>query len=169
VSGVATSTGTGRSTPGGVEVTLVARGRASATERLAVLAFSAGAMVLLGLARSIRPDGRGFGTHEQLGLPPCGLMQLAHIPCPSCGMTTAFAHAVRLEVVEAARAQPFGLLLAALAAVAAALGPVAAVAGVRVTGVLSPAGARRLALGFLGGILAAWAYKIAVVLWMVPA
>jgi hypothetical protein len=33
-------------------------------------------------------------------------------PCMTCGMTTAFAHAVRLEPLEAAKAQPAGLVIA---------------------------------------------------------
>ena len=35
-------------------------------------------------------------------------------PCPGCGMTTCFSHFVRGEFVAAARANPAGILLAAL-------------------------------------------------------
>jgi hypothetical protein len=52
---------------------------------------------LLFVATSVRPDPRGYGTHEQLGLAPCGFRTLFHIPCPTCGGTTSFAHFVRGE------------------------------------------------------------------------
>jgi hypothetical protein len=66
------------------------------------------------LAASVEPDPRGFGTHQKLwsGLRPCTFIQLFHIPCPSCGMTTCFAHFVRGQWFAAARANPAGLLLA---------------------------------------------------------
>jgi hypothetical protein len=164
----AVATGTGAGTAARPAVTLVAPGRATTLERLVVLGFALCAIAVLAVAWSLAPDARGFGTHEKLGLPPCGLMQVAHIPCPSCGMTTAFAHAVRLEVVEAAKAQPFGLLLAWLAALTGALGPIAALAGTRISGALSPLASRRVALALLGGLLASWLYKIIMVVWMVP-
>jgi hypothetical protein len=50
---------------------------------------------LLFLATSVEPDPRGYGTHEQLGLAPCGFRTLFHLPCPTCGGTTSFAHFVR--------------------------------------------------------------------------
>ena len=52
---------------------------------------------LLYLATSVQPDPRGYGTHEQLGLAPCGFRILFNIPCPTCGGTTSFAHFVRGE------------------------------------------------------------------------
>jgi hypothetical protein len=73
------------------------------------------ALVLLApliLATLVTPDPAGHGTHEQLGMPACGWAMYFGRPCVTCGMTTAFAHAVRCELVAAARAQPMGLLLA---------------------------------------------------------
>ncbi|NBO19844.1 MAG: DUF2752 domain-containing protein, partial [Proteobacteria bacterium] len=48
----------------------------------------------LGLSnvRWLTPDARGLGTHEQLGLPPCGFYLWYGLPCPSCGMTTSWPH-----------------------------------------------------------------------------
>jgi hypothetical protein len=71
------------------------------------------------LAVSVEPDPRGFGTHQKLwpGLRPCTFMVLFDIPCPSCGMTTCFAHFVRGQWVSAARANPAGVLLALVCAV----------------------------------------------------
>ncbi len=47
-----------------------------------------------------------------LGLEPCGMLQMTGVPCPTCGMTTAFAHGIRGQWVAGFRAQPFGLVLA---------------------------------------------------------
>ena len=62
-------------------------------------------------AAMFRPDPRGLGTHEQLGFPPCSFHRLTGVPCPGCGMTTAFAHTVRLQFAQALRANLFGTLL----------------------------------------------------------
>ncbi len=66
------------------------------------------------VARSLSPDPRGFGTHQQFGLPECTVRLMFDRPCPGCGMTTCFSHFVRGEFVAAARANPAGLLLAVL-------------------------------------------------------
>lgn len=62
-------------------------------------------------ATTLSPDPVGHGTHTQLGLPPCGFLTATGLPCPGCGLTTSFSHMVRLEVVGAARANPFGVAL----------------------------------------------------------
>ena len=69
------------------------------------------AAVLVGgfvLAVYLNPykDGRIWfeGTHQQLGLPPCTVLDWFGIRCPSCGMTTSWAHMVRGQVLAAARA-----------------------------------------------------------------
>lgn len=53
-----------------------------------------------------------MGTHRQLGLYRCTWPTMLGIPCPTCGMTTAFAYFVRGRLIAAFRAQPFGLVLA---------------------------------------------------------
>jgi hypothetical protein len=83
------------------------------TTRAALFAW---AMFLLSgfvVARTLDPDPRGFGTHQQFGLPECTIRILFERPCPGCGMTTCFSHFVRGEFVAAARANPAGILLAA--------------------------------------------------------
>jgi hypothetical protein len=77
---------------------------------MAVLAFAF--LGVLGVARWLRPDPAGFGTHQQLGLPPCQFARLTGRPCPSCGMTTAFAWTVRGRFDRAWGANPAGALLA---------------------------------------------------------
>ncbi|MBS0265172.1 MAG: DUF2752 domain-containing protein [Planctomycetes bacterium] len=69
------------------------------------------------LSLHLDPDPRGFGTHQRLGLPPCTFRALLDIPCPGCGMTTSFSHFVRGNLVQAARANIGGALLALCCAV----------------------------------------------------
>ena len=64
------------------------------------------------LAASLKPDPRGFGTHQRLGLPPCSFRVLFGINCPSCGSTTCFAQFVRGDWVSAIRANVSAFLLA---------------------------------------------------------
>jgi hypothetical protein len=66
---------------------------------------------LVALAGVLTPDSRGFGTHEKLGLPPCTFRQLTGYRCPSCGMTTSWAHLLRGRVVQAFRDNVGGALL----------------------------------------------------------
>jgi hypothetical protein len=75
--------------------------------------------VPLVVAALLAPSPAGMGTHRQLGLPPCSSVMLFGVRCPSCGMTTSFAHTVRGEFVAAARANLGGMLLAGLSAVGA--------------------------------------------------
>ena len=66
---------------------------------------------LVALSGVVTPDSRGFGTHEKLGLPPCTFRQLTGYRCPSCGMTTSWAHLMRGRVVQALRDNVGGALL----------------------------------------------------------
>ena len=68
--------------------------------------------MLLGIARWLKPDPRGFGTHTQLGLAPCAFAFLTGHPCPTCGMTTSFAWFVRGRLDRSWGANPAGILLA---------------------------------------------------------
>lgn len=56
----------------------------------------------------VQPDARGIGTHEQLGLEPCGWPVVYGIPCPTCGCTTAACHLVHGHLFTAFVVQPFG-------------------------------------------------------------
>tara|TARA_B100001750_G_C15290764_1_gene487184 strand:+ start:225 stop:683 length:459 start_codon:yes stop_codon:yes gene_type:complete len=57
------------------------------------------------------PDMRGYGTHEQLGFPPCSFLQLTGYPCPSCGMTTAFSYLAKVQVLQSFQVNPGGCLI----------------------------------------------------------
>lgn len=72
-----------------------------------------------GLAATLEPDPRGYGTHERFGLPPCSFRLWWGLPCPSCGSTTSFAHFVRGHWGRAieSNAAAFGLAVTALIAI----------------------------------------------------
>src|SRR5262249_51750842 len=82
----------------------------SYADRNGYLAVAFVSALTLVIARLLHPSPRGLGTHEQLGLPPCPFLLLTGIPCPSCGLTTSFALAARLEFLSALTIQPFGLI-----------------------------------------------------------
>ncbi len=87
--------------------------RARSKEHWIVLVGAFVALVLfIVLGFVVQPDARGFGTHEQLGLPSCKLMDWTGVPCPGCGVTTSVAFAARGHVFDALRTQPFGLVVA---------------------------------------------------------
>lgn len=67
---------------------------------------------LLVTAFFLEPSPKGYGTHQGLGLPPCSFKELWGVPCPSCGMTTSWAHMTKLQVTSSFAANPGGALLA---------------------------------------------------------
>lgn len=56
----------------------------------------------------LHPDPAGFGTHRQLGLPACPLLNYLKIPCLSCGLTTSFSHLTHAQWKAAFQAHFFG-------------------------------------------------------------
>ena len=130
-------------------------------ERLAALGVAGLGAAPLVVAAWLVPVAAGMGTHRQLGLPACSWPVAFGIPCVSCGMTTAFALAVRARLGAAFVAQPAGLLLALAAALAVVVGAWAAISGRPVHRMLRPlASVRALVVGaVLLGL--AWAWKIA--------
>jgi len=67
------------------------------------------------VAALLTPDPSGFGTHRELLMPPCGFRWLTGLPCPFCGLTTAFTHMVRGNVMAAFGAHALGPLAYVLA------------------------------------------------------
>jgi hypothetical protein len=130
--------------------------------RLLAAPVAAGTGGVLGLAAWLEPASAGLGTHEQIGLPECGWILSMDLPCATCGMTTAFAHAADGHLLASLAAQPFGAMLA-VATAAAFLGAVATL--VSGSGVLLMIAGRwwttrtPWVLGAL--LIAAWAWKIA--------
>ncbi len=82
--------------------------------RLLYLSVAAAALAVLWLSSWLEPSPAGFGTHRRLGLPPCLFRACTRLPCPSCGLTTSFAHAARFQLRRAAAVHPFGPLAFAL-------------------------------------------------------
>jgi hypothetical protein len=122
--------------------------------------YAAAVGALFALAGSVPPDPSGAGTHVALGLPPCPLLAATGIPCPACGMTTAFAHAARGQILSAFAAQPFGAALALGSLAGLAVVPAALARGVTVSALLSSERTSRVARALLGLLLLAWAYKV---------
>ena len=83
----------------------------------AAMVVCTGVLVLAGY---VTPAAEGLGTHQQLNLPACGILQRTGYPCPTCGMTTAFSYMVRGRVLQSFITQPAGAL-AAICCILAAL------------------------------------------------
>ena len=113
------------------------------------------------VAAFLTPDPSGLGTHRGLGYGDCPFVVAHGVACPTCGMTTAFAHTVRGQWIRAFHAQPMGWLLAVAAIVVAGTNVFAFVTGASI-GInwyrVSPI-AVALAMVVLGAL--AWGYKAA--------
>lgn len=105
--------------------------RLSPRERFTSLVIGLAAAAPVVVAAFLRADPSGLGTHVQLGMPACTWPTAMGITCPSCGMTTAFAHAAAGDLVASLRTQPMGFLLAVLATATAILGLLGAATGSR--------------------------------------
>lgn len=118
---------------------------------------------LLSVAAWLNPSGGGVGTHEQMGLPPCGLLATTGLPCATCGMTTSFALAADGRIIASFINQPMGALLAIITAVAVTGSGLSLLTGVSAWPVVS--WLCRPWFFILMGILAAgaWGYKIIMV------
>ncbi|HEX4950790.1 MAG TPA: DUF2752 domain-containing protein [Blastocatellia bacterium] len=132
----------------------------SSRDRAQYIALSCVSGVVLAVARVLSPSPNGIGTHQQLGLPPCFFHKLTGIPCPTCGMTTSFAHTVRLQFYEAFIAQPFGLLACVLMALLIPLSFVLMQRRVPWLKVMTARGSNAVMYVLLVLLAAAWGYKI---------
>ncbi len=121
------------------------------TDRLIIL-FVAVA-VIIG-SRALTPDASGYGTHRQLFMLPCFFHALTHLPCPLCGLTTAFTLTAHGQIIEAFESHLLGPPLWAatgLVALASALSLLPGMSCLRrmISILHSPEFARRLLLLFL--------------------
>jgi hypothetical protein len=140
----------------------VAVGTSATGRRLIGAAVAVCAAGLLGVAAWLEPSPTGLGTHSQLAMPPCGWILMADVPCPTCGMTTAFAHAANGDLLLALQAQPIGGLLAVGVAMALLAGAYTAATGSRVAVLFARLWGRRAAWVLGLGLGGAWIYKILV-------
>ena len=93
------------------------RSRAHWGVRVALLVTAAGLATVFYVATRVQPyapDGTPLkmASHQSLGMPPCRFKEMADLPCPSCGMTTSFAHLVRGDLWNSLRANWVGTGLA---------------------------------------------------------
>lgn len=89
--------------------------------------FGTGLISLLIVAMCLTPSEKGYGTHTQLGLQPCSLTSIVGVRCPSCGMTTSWAHFVRGNIFQSLKSNSGGTMLALASAIA---GPWLLVSGI---------------------------------------
>jgi hypothetical protein len=143
---------------------LVARLRdgpaADGLERVLWGLLLAGSVTILGLALWLEPDPRGVGTHEQLGLAPCGLVQLCGLPCPSCGFTTTFSLAAHGRWWAAFVNQPFGFVLFVATLASIPVSWLACWRGFSLLALIDRWPWGRVLGAAIAGWLAGWAYKI---------
>lgn len=134
--------------------------RAGAGERAAGGLIACVAIAVLIIAARLEPAAAGHGTHRQIGLPPCSWVVWFDKPCPTCGMTTAFATAGEGRWLESLGVQPAGMLLSIATASAFWLGLHTLATGSRIgalTGwVLRPKPIALMVIGLVGS----WVYKI---------
>ena len=115
---------------------------------------------LLVIAANLTPSDEGIGTHQALGLPECNWIATMDMPCPTCGMTTAFSHTVRGQWMDAARAQPLGLVFCLVAAMAVLGGLWALCTGASPGSLVASVWNRWWVWGLIALALTAWAWKI---------
>ncbi len=134
--------------------------RLTAAERGATLMLALACAALLGLAAWLNPSPTGVGTHEALGLPPCGWVASMNLPCPTCGMTTAYSQAAHGHLLNSMICQPMGALLAVLTATTMVVAAYVAATGSALGKTLSQRFTPRFFLAMAILAVAAWGYKI---------
>lgn len=117
-------------------------------------------LIVLLLAASLEPSPAGMGTHQQMGLPPCGFLAATGMPCATCGMTTSFSHVAHGQFIAAFATQPAGAVLALLTAMAAVTFAWAAATGASLRPLGDALARPRSALLLVALILAGWIYTL---------
>src|SRR5690348_9267919 len=82
--------------------------------QLGALALAGACAAVLIIAARLQPSPDGLGTHTELGLNRCYWIQQWNLPCPSCGMTTSFAHFAHGQLLGSFYVQLMGAVLAIL-------------------------------------------------------
>jgi len=113
------------------------------------------------VAAWLQPSHTGLGTHEQMHLPPCGWIAIADMPCPTCGMTTAFSYAAHGDLPHSFLSQPLGCVLAVSVAMTLLVSIYVVVTGSRVGGAFARLWGRRTAWMLGAAVIVSWFYKIA--------
>lgn len=129
-------------------------------ERAAALCVVAAVAAIVSAAWALEPDPRGLGTHEQLGLAPCRMLTGLGIPCPFCGMTTAFALLAQGDFSSAFLAQPAGVILFGAFLAIASLAAIAGASGQGLRPKVIRSFSPPLAAALLSIVCMAWIYKV---------
>lgn len=146
----------------GVRAAAAARG-ATGAERFGAGIAAAGCLSVLVVAAVLEPSAEGVGTHTQIpAMKPCHWLAMTGHPCPTCGMTTAFAHAAEGNYAQAFGVQPLGAALAIAGAAAFWISAHTAVTASRFAGAASRALGARSGWVLLAALILAWLYKIMV-------
>jgi len=144
-----------------VDRVLGARARNVALERLIAAVVAAASLTIVLIAAWLEPSPDGVGTHTQiLPLRSCAWIEVAGMPCPTCGMTTAFAHAADGQFLRSFLTQPMGFVLAMLTAMTFWVSVYIAATGSPIARVF--ARMWRPGVVWIGAalILVSWGYKI---------
>ncbi len=128
--------------------------------RLASGSLALGCLAILTVAAGLSPSGEGHGTHEQLGMDPCGFLATTGYPCATCGMTTSWAHAADGHYVTSFLTQPFGLVLVLITAMVFWFALHTAVYGSRISEAASKVLSDKLVWFGVGGLALGWGFKI---------
>lgn len=137
----------------------VARQSSPAVRRLIAAAVAFGSGAVLAVAAWLTPSAAGVGTHQQLHLPACGWIAIADMPCPTCGMTTAFAHAAHGHLWLSFVAQPLGCTLAIATAMAFLVSIYVVLTASHVGWAFTRLWGRSSGWMLSAIVVAAWAYK----------
>lgn len=134
--------------------------RAAPGARIGAGVIAALILAVLVTAAWLSPNKAGHGSHTQLGLAPCTWAIWFDKPCPTCGMTTAFAQAGEGNWIRSLSTQPFGFLLVIGSAAVFWGALTQAVTGARLgssfTGLMRPSVFMILGVLFVGS----WVYKV---------
>ena len=133
------------------------------SHRLRALWWSIVAAICLVGAHLLTPNPSGYGTHLRLLPIPCIWRAMTGLPCPSCGLTTAFAWMARGELMRAWQSNPLGPFVYVAAWLIVVWG-VAAAAGV----LSEPAkvlGKRTVLCVMLGVYIGAWLARLLAMAW----
>jgi hypothetical protein len=141
-------------------IAVPAPARSTFSNRAVAAMWFAGCVTLIALASWMTPNPDGLGTHRQLGMPPCTFVTIVGLPCATCGMTTAYSHAARGQLVRSFLAQPMGALLAVGTAAMAIVSGYALLKGLSLRPIHRLLFRPRLIALYAVIGLAAWVYKI---------
>jgi hypothetical protein len=128
--------------------------------RALALLISSACLGVLVVATRINPAATGLGTHQQLRLQPCQFEIRTGLPCPTCGMTTSFAHFVRGNWAASFYVQPMGMLLAIISGMCFWAGLYIALSGRPAHRLLAIIPGRYYLFPLMAITVFAWAWKI---------